>query len=250
MSQYLSGHFFSLTDKGRVRETNEDYAQGAINAYGNVLLAVADGMGGSNKGEYASLTLVKHIIKSFLSLDKEFKNVRAMSKWLNASIRDANAIILSKGEKDPAYKGAGTTLSLCLIVKDILLTAQVGDSRIYMLEGNKLNQISVDQTYVNYLKHTQKISESEASIRPDRHKLTNAIGTKKRVNVDINFREYHKERLLLCSDGLYNNVSNSDLTSIVKGNDSIDKKCHQLIAFGNASGGSDNMAVIIWEADK
>lgn len=250
MSQYLSGQFYCLTNKGQVRADNEDYAQGAVNAYGNVLLAVADGMGGSNKGDYASSTLVKHIVKEFLSLDKEFKNVRAMSKWINKVVREANAKIYRKGEKDPAYKGAGTTLSLCLIVKDVLLTAQVGDSRIYMLEGKKLNQISVDQTYVNYLKNTKKISESEVSTRPDRHKLTNAIGTKKVVNIDIVPFEYHKERLLLCSDGLYNNVSHSDLTSTIKGNDSLDKKCNQLIAFGNANGGSDNMAVVIWEADK
>ena len=250
MSQYLSGQFFCLTNKGLVRKTNEDYAQAAINPYGNVLLAVADGMGGANKGEYASSTLVKHIIRSFLSLDKEFKNVRAITKWLNTSIREANLKILTKGEKDPNYKGAGTTLSLCLIVKDLLVTAQVGDSRIYLFEENKLKQISVDQTYVNYLKHAKKISEGEANTRPDRHKLTNALGTKKTVNVDINSFEYHKEKILLCSDGLYNNVPLNDLTSTIRGNDSLDKKCNQLIAFGNANGGTDNMAVIIWEADR
>lgn len=250
MSQYLSGHFFALTDKGRVRELNEDYAQGAINAYGNVLLAVADGMGGANKGEYASMTLVKHVVNSFLSIDKEFKNERVMTKWINSAVREANHKILLKGEKDPAYKGAGTTLSLCLIVKDILLTAQVGDSRIYLLKDNILEQISADQTYVNYLTQTHKISEKDASIRPDRHKLTNALGTKKTVNVDIKIHPYHKEKILLCSDGLYNNVPLTDLSSIVQGNDSLDKKCMQLVAFGNANGGSDNMAVIIWEADK
>lgn len=250
MSQYLSGQYFALTDKGRVRDTNEDFAQGAINAYGNVLLAVADGMGGANKGEYASSTLVKYIIKEFLSLDKEFKNTRAMVKFFNKVIREANEKIFKKGEKDPEYKGAGTTLSLCLIVKDILLTVQVGDSRIYLFDGKKLEQISVDQTYVNYLKNVKKISEQEAATRPDRHKLTNAIGTKKTVNLDINIYKYNKERILLCSDGLYNNVSINDLTSIIRGNDSLDKKCNQLIAFGNANGGSDNMAVIIWEADR
>ena len=250
MSQYLSGQFFCLTDKGRVRETNEDYAQAAVNAYGNVLLIVADGMGGSNKGEYASSTLVKHLIKSFYSLDKEFKNIRAMSKWINTYVKEANNIILTKGEKNKEYAGAGTTLSLCLIVKDLLLTAQVGDSRIYAFDGNKLNQISVDQTYVNYLKNTKKISEEEASTRPDRHQLTNAIGTKKVVNIDIQTRPYNKEKLLLCSDGLYNNVSHNDLASIIRGTDSPDKKCTQLIAFGNANGGTDNMAVLIWEADK
>lgn len=142
----------------------------------------------------------------------------------------------------------GTTLSLCLIVKDTLVTAQVGDSRIYLIENNKLKQISVDQTYATYLLHNKKISEKEVNTNKDRHRLTNAVGLKKKVNIDINVFEYHKEKILLCSDGLYNNVSPSVIESTLKGNDSLDRKCFQLIAFGNANGGSDNMAVVIWES--
>ena len=249
MSKYLVGNFFALTDKGRVRETNEDYVQGVNNAYGNVLLMVADGMGGANKGEYASSSLVKSVINSFLSLDKEFKNDKAIIKWINQSISDANSKIYSLSERKPEYKGMGTTLSLCLIVKDTLFTAQVGDSRVYLLVNNQLEQITLDQTYINYLINTKKVPASEANTHPDRHKLTNALGTKKVCNVDIKVRPYNGEKILICSDGLYNNVSIKDMTSIIRGNDSIDKKANQLIAFGNANGGSDNMAVIIWEAN-
>lgn len=250
MSQYLSGKYYYLTDKGRVRDTNEDYVQGAINPFGNVLLVVADGMGGHNKGEYASSKLVKHIVNEFLLLEKEFKNFKAMSKWVYKVIKEANELIYNKAQKDEAYKGMGTTLSLALLVKDTMLTAQVGDSRIYLLKDNKLEQITVDQTYVNYLINIKKIDPDTARAHKDRHKLTNAIGTKEVVNVDIQEHEYHGEKILICSDGLYNNVPHDDLTSIIKGNDSLDKKSMQLIAFGNANGGSDNMALIIWESDK
>ena len=249
MSKYLVGNYFALSDKGRIRETNEDYVQGVINPYGNVLLLVADGMGGANKGEYASSSLCKSVINSFLSLDKEFKNEKAIVKWINQSIVEANKKIYSLAQRKPEYNGMGTTLSLCLIVKDTLFTAQVGDSRVYMLIDNKLEQITIDQTFVNYLINTKKVPASEANTRPDRHKLTNAIGTKKICNVDIQVRPYNGEKLLICSDGLYNNVSLKDMTSIIRGNDSLDKKANQLIAFGNANGGSDNMAVIIWEAN-
>ena len=245
---YLSGNYCHLVDKGLVRATNEDSAVSVINAFGNVLLAVSDGMGGANKGEYASSYLLEYLKKEFLNLEKELDNPKAISKWLNSKISDANNKIYLKAEKNIEYKGMGTTLSLCFIVKDILVTAQVGDSRIYLLRDNKLEQISVDQTYATYLLQQKKISEEEVKVHKNRHMLTNAIGTKKTCHIDINCFPYHKEKILVCSDGLYNNINSSIIESILKGNDSLDKKCQQLIAFGNANGGSDNMAVVIWES--
>ena len=249
MSQYLSGNYFCLSDKGKVRKVNEDYVDAANNAWGNILLVVADGMGGENKGEYASSTLVKSIMDSFLSLEKEFKKPAAVKKWIYKTVKNANDKIYKKAQKEEEYRGMGTTLSMCLIIKDTMYTAQVGDSRIYMLKDNNLEQISVDQTYVNYLINTKKVEPSVANTHPERHKLTNAVGTKDILNVDIQEYQYNKERVLLCTDGLYNNVPLKDMNSIMRGNDSLDKKCMQLIAFGNANGGTDNMALIIWESD-
>ena len=249
MSQYLSGNYYCLTDKGKVRKINEDYASALINPFGNVLMVVADGMGGANKGEVASSNLVKHITNSFISLEKEFKNEKAMYKWVYKVVKEANSKIYLKASNDEKFKGMGTTLSLVLLVKDKLLTAQVGDSRVYLLVDNKLTQITEDQTYVNFLIKSKGMPKEIANTHPKRHELTNAIGTKSSLNVDINIREYHKERILICSDGLYNNVPENDLASIIRGNDSLDKKANQLIAFGNFNGGSDNMALILWESE-
>ncbi len=249
MSQYLSGNYYCLTDKGKVRKINEDYASALINPFGNVLMVVADGMGGANKGEVASSNLVKYITNSFISLEKEFKNEKAMYKWVYKVVKEANSKIYLKASNDEKFKGMGTTLSLVLLVKDKLLTAQVGDSRVYLLVDNKLTQITEDQTYVNFLIKSKGMPKEIANTHPKRHELTNAIGTKSTLNVDINIREYHKERILICSDGLYNNVPENDLASIIRGNDSLDKKANQLIAFGNFNGGSDNMALILWESE-
>ena len=287
MSQYLSGNYYCLTDKGKVRKINEDYANALINPFGNVLMVVADGMGGAQKGEVASKNLVNHIAHEFLSLEKEFKNEKAMSKWvykvvkeanskiyLKASsdekfkgmgttlslvllvkdklltvVKEANSKIYLKANSDEKFKGMGTTLSLVLLVKDKLLTAQIGDSRVYLLVDNNLTQITEDQTYVNYLIKSKGMPKEIANTHPKRHELTNALGTKSRLNVDISIRNYHNERILICSDGLYNNVPESDLASIIRGNDSLYKKANQLIAFGNFNGGSDNMALILWESE-
>ena len=249
MSQYLSGNYYCLTDKGKVRKINEDYASALINPFGNLLMVVADGMGGASKGEVASSNLVNHITHSFISLEKEFKNEKAMYKWVYKVVKEANAKIYLKANSDEKFKGMGTTLSLVLLVKDKLLTAQVGDSRVYLLVDNKLTQITEDQTYVNFLIKSKGMPKEIANTHPKRHELTNALGTKRRLNVDINVRDYHGERILICSDGLYNNVPENDMVSIIRGNDSLDKKANQLIAFGNFNGGSDNMALILWESE-
>ncbi len=245
---YLSGNYSYQIDIGKVRTTNEDSANAVINSFGNVLLVVADGMGGANKGEYASSTLVKNLVKEFLDLEKELVNAKQIKKWLNAIIIKVNNKIYAKSLKDKDFKGMGTTLSLCMIVKDLLVTAQVGDSRIYQIKEGKLTQLSVDQTYAQYLVNEKKIAPKEANTHKDRHMLTNAIGVKRNVSIDLNEFEYNGEKILVCSDGLYNNVNSTVIESILKGNDSVDRKCLQLIAFGNANGGSDNMAVVIWES--
>ena len=85
------------------------------------------------------------------------------------------------------------------------------------------------------------------STHPERHKLTNAIGIRGEALVDLKTYQYKGETLLLCSDGLYNNVPFYDLQSILRGNETPERKCYQLIAFGNSNGGSDNMAAVVWE---
>ena len=247
MGQYLTGSFFAITDIGKVRSNNEDFADKRINAFGNVLLLVCDGMGGANKGDYASSYIGKYLCKAFASMEDEFKSEKQFEKWLYKNINEANKHIYEKSISSEEFKGMGTTLSVAIIMKNKLITAQVGDSRIYRLVDKKLEQLSVDQTYVEHLKNQKEISQSDIASHPDRHKLTNAIGVRKVALVDLKSFDYGNETLFLCSDGLYNNVSHSDIASVLKSKDSVERKGKQLIAFGNANGGSDNMALVIWE---
>ena len=250
MKNYISGEYFAVTDIGKVRSCNEDFADKRINSYGNILLVVCDGMGGANKGDYASFTLGKHICDSFMDANKEFKKPAKATKWLYNVINEINRDIYKKATEERQYEGMGTTLTAALLFDKYCVIAQVGDSRLYRLNSdNKLEQMTVDQTYVHFLSNNKRISEEEIKTHPDRHKLTNAIGVHPNANVDMTFFEYKGERLLLCSDGLYNNVSHNDIQAILRGNESPERKCLQLIAFGNANGGSDNMAVVIWEND-
>lgn len=250
MKQYISGNLHSLTNIGKVRETNEDFAGARINAYGQLLLIVCDGMGGRNKGDYASKTLGEGLIKAFLDLDKQFEKPAQATKWLYKTANALNRKIFDKAKSDETFKGMGTTLTAAIIFDSHMIVAQAGDSRLYILKDKELTQLTVDQTYVQHLENIHKLSKEQIAVHPERHKLTNAIGIRYNALIDIKTYEYSGENVFLCSDGLYNNVPLQDLKSILRGNDSIERKGAQLVAFGNANGGTDNMALVIWENSK
>jgi protein phosphatase len=248
MSKYLSGTFCYLTDVGKVRLTNEDRAIAYTNARGNVLLLVCDGMGGASKGDLASTLASTFIVDEFLARRERFLFKTSAANWLVSTIRKANNEVFNESLKKEEYKGMGTTLTAVLLVNNYAVIAQVGDSRAYFLENNHLVQVSEDQTYVSHLIRTGQITEEEAKVHPKRHVLLNALGIYPSVNVDIKIRKYEGNKILVCSDGLYNNISSFDIENILKNNDSVDLKAKQLINIANGNGGSDNIAVVLWEA--
>lgn len=247
---YLSGQFCYKTDVGRVRLTNEDQANAVIDARGNILLVVCDGMGGQNKGDYASTIAINQVVDSFKSHNGIFLNKAHALQWLSKVIRSANAKVYEESTKNLIYNGMGTTITAVLLIKNYMVVAQIGDSRLYSLVDNKLKQITEDQTFVQYLYRTGKITKEEIATHPKRHVLMNALGIYPSLNLDIRIHPYHKERLLLCTDGLYNNVPLSDIESVIKGDDSPDQKVNELISIGNSNDGSDNIGLVIWEADE
>ncbi len=247
MKKYLTGRFSFKTDIGKVRLSNEDQACALINASGNVLLVVCDGMGGQSKGDLASSLAINTVISSFKSR-KGFMNRYFAKFWVGNVIREANRCVYEQSRSNPSYEGMGTTLTLLLIIKDTAILGHVGDSRCYFLRNREFEQMSEDQTYVGYLLRTKQITEEEALIHPKRHVLMNALGVYPSASIDIKSFPYTGETVLLCSDGLYNNVPKNDIASVLKSEDSVEQKVNELIAIGNKNGGSDNIAVVIWEA--
>ncbi|HHT67607.1 MAG TPA: Stp1/IreP family PP2C-type Ser/Thr phosphatase [Erysipelotrichaceae bacterium] len=248
MSRYLTGRFFYMTDTGKVRLSNEDQAIALTNASGNVLLMVCDGMGGQNKGDLASSLAVNTVVNSFIN-KKGFINTFFAKIWVSNIISEANKSIYEQAQSNPVYKGMGTTMTLLLIIKDVAILGHVGDSRCYFLKNNRdLVQMSEDQTYVAYLLRTGQITPEEALTHPKRHVLMNALGIYPSANIELKSFPYTDEKVLLCSDGLFNNVPIEDIASIVRGDDTIEQKVNELIAISNKNGGSDNIAIVLWEA--
>lgn len=248
-NKYLSGNFAYKTDVGKVRFSNEDQAMVLTNSHGYVLMMVCDGMGGENNGDLASKFAIDVIAEEFKKV-KKFYLKGAAYYWLSRTIRKANATVFNEASKNELYHGMGTTLTIVLLVKDSMFVGQVGDSRAYRFIDHKLELMTEDQTYVGYLFRTGQIKEEEIKTHPKRHVLMNALGIYPSLNLDLKVKSYQKETLLLCSDGLYNNVSEKDIESILAGSDTLEEKVNELIEIANANGGSDNIAVVLWEANK
>ena len=248
MKKYLTGRFSYKTDIGKVRLNNEDQAAALTNASGNVLLIVCDGMGGQNKGDLASSLAINTIVSSFKSR-KGFSSTYLAKLWVSKAIREANKSVYEQSQSSESYHGMGTTVTLLLIIKDVAILGHVGDSRCYFLKNrHDLVQISEDQSYVAYLVRTGQITPEEALTHPKRHVLMNAVGIYPSASVEVRAFPYLGDAVLLCSDGLYNNVPLSDITAVLKGDDAVEQKVNELIAIGNKNGGSDNIAVVLWEA--
>ena len=249
MSKIIVGNYCYKTDVGRVRITNEDQAKVILNANGRILMIVCDGMGGQNHGELASRLALEIVEEEFLKCpfipSPNFERF-----WLRNAIKKANTAIFNEALQNPIYKGMGTTFTAILLAPKHITIAHIGDSRAYLLKDNKLVQITSDQTYVAYLARVGNLTEEEISKHPKRHVLLNALGVYPSLSCDLKTIKYEGEHVLLCSDGLFNNIPLSDLESVIKTDETPQQKTDQLISLANANGGSDNIAIAYWEAKR
>jgi PPM family protein phosphatase len=243
-----SGTFAFKTDIGRVRLNNEDQALVLMNEDGEVFLIVCDGMGGSSKGDIASKTALDCMAASFKK-KRQHKFYTFDKIWVTQAIKKANTAIYNIADKNPANKGMGSTLVCALISGDRLLVATIGDSRAYLCSKTAgIRQLTEDQTYVQYLVRTGKITPYQALSHPDRHVLMNALGIYPSVDLVINRFPYAGESVLLCSDGLYNQISINEIKNVLLSDERPDEKVMSLIAEANATGGNDNEGVAYWES--
>lgn len=257
---------FGMSDLGRVRKNNEDNFALCNLTTGEVgltpgqishrlgprgtLILVADGMGGEACGEIASqictATVPKRLYENLKSL--EIVSETKFVLLLREAIEFANQIIFQKAQSSPAYRGMGTTTTAATLFGPYLFVAQVGDSRAYVARNKQAVQLTRDQTFLNYL------AEIGAEVPDDPEKdsrksiLTQAVGTSEKVDVKITYTKMRQgDRVLLCSDGLYNMVKLPDMLGIINSEVTPATKCRMLIEKANESGGTDNITVIMAE---
>ena len=245
----IKGRFGCKTDIGLVRASNEDKALSLIDADGNVLLVVCDGMGGYMKGDFAS-KIAQDILISGFNSKKKWLFPFQVSQWVSKIIKSINYSVYTEATDSDNFKGMGTTLVMAIFFKDNIYIANIGDSRCYMLKDDKVEQLTRDQTYVEYLLSHNKISEDEKLTSKDRHALMNFIGKNKVVDYEYKVVKNERKTVLLCSDGLYNNASDKQIFSALNSDERLDQKISTLIGIAKANGGTDNIAVSMWEPYK
>jgi protein phosphatase len=229
--------FAQATDVGCVRELNEDSifaSQG--------LWVVADGMGGHACGEVASALAIDVITSQ-----------SEQSEELEDSIQAAHKAILNAGQSDTAKTGMGTTVVAVSTSNDRYKVAWVGDSRVYLWDErlSKLNQITEDHSLMVRLINAGLISEKDAMTHPQRHMITQCLGSTEISEVKVDSFESHwdgGQQLLLCSDGLSDEVSDDMIAKIMRSNASLADKTNHLIELAKKAGGRDNISVIIIES--
>ena len=236
-------HVASKTDRGRLREINEDSLLNDL-----PLVAVADGMGGHVAGEVASKLAVDVLgtWKPKLA-DRGNKDV---AELLKDAFREANAAIFERGSSDDALHGMGTTLTAAWIDGATVTLAHVGDSRAYLLRGTELRQITQDQTVAQEWVRRGRISAVEAETSPQRHMLLQAIGPEVTdLNVEVTTITLQPgDRLLLASDGLTGMIRDDHVRTILSGKRNPDEATTALVDAANEAGGQDNISVLLVDA--
>ena len=237
---------YAMTDVGRTRAVNQDYVFSCLEPVGNLpnLFIVADGMGGHQAGDFASSYSVKKILESIsLSLQKNPHKIFA------DAIRYANRELIEKAKANPELRGMGTTVVLLTIVGEKAYVANVGDSRLYLMEDT-LTQITVDHSLVQEMIKIGELTKESARIHPDKNIITRAVGAGRDINADFfEFSLTEKSILLMCSDGLSNMVEDEQLAILLKSAKTPEKVGKKLIDTANQNGGKDNIAVIVINVD-
>lgn len=236
---------FSMTHIGQRRETNQDYMFTSETAVGNLpnLFLVADGMGGHAAGDYASRFTVEKIVE-YIGASGQREPVAVIKE----AVMYANRLLMEVAYSDVSKAGMGTTIVAAVCEGDRLYTANVGDSRLYVINHERITQITRDHSLVEEMVRMGEMDRADAKVHPDKNIITRAIGVLPEVSVD--FFETCLEpgdTILMCSDGLTNMVEDADIKRIVLGQRDIVEKAETLVSTANQNGGSDNITVVLIE---
>lgn len=235
-----------LSDIGLVRQNNEDYWAHILE---DNFFVLADGMGGHQAGEVASreaVTLLCRLVKE-AGLDSfKIKNLDELQDLLRAAIQQLNGKLFSLSCQNEKWKGMGTTLCCLLVHEQGIIVAHVGDSRIYRLRQNRLEQLTQDHSLLRELMDLGQIEDQQADGFLYRNILTRAVGTEPIVEPEINTSDVKSEDLfLMCSDGLTDLLSREEIESLLVHSETIQESTKKLVKTAKQRGGNDNITVIL-----
>ncbi|MFD2628335.1 Stp1/IreP family PP2C-type Ser/Thr phosphatase [Oceanobacillus kapialis] len=239
----MKGQF--MTDQGLVRNHNEDAGGVFYNKHGQLLAVIADGMGGHQAGDVASQMATDLVEKKWQD-SQQLDNPEAAESWLRSTVTEINEKVYEYSLTKEECQGMGTTFVVALCTSEFITVSNIGDSRCYMLSENGFKQITIDHSLVNELVRSGQISKDDAEQHPRKNVLLKALGTEESVVPEIHSLGWEKgNKLLLCSDGLSNKVTDEELHRYLLTEDPIEDIEGEMIRLANDRGGEDNISVII-----
>lgn len=234
----VSGHS-ERTDVGRQRQANEDSYMARA-----PLFVVADGMGGAQAGEVASLTA----IQAFQAGLPEGSPEAAIEQTIGV----ANRNIYEQAHADPSLSGMGTTITVAAVDSDSeqVIIGHVGDSRAYRLRDGIIQRLTKDHSLVEEMRRRGQITEEQAEDHPQRSIITRALGPEPEVQADLTAVPSEPgDIFLLCSDGLTTMIGDEKIRDILMGATSLDAAARTLVDEANRAGGRDNITVIVFQVE-
>lgn len=236
---------FSVTNIGRKRKLNQDYVYSSEQPVGNLpnLFLVADGMGGHNAGDYASRVAVETMVKKIAESPE-----RDPVRILEGALQSANARLREEAYSAPELEGMGTTMVAATCEDGRLCVANVGDSRLYVVNHLGIRQITRDHSWVEEMVRRGGLCREEARNHPDRNIITRAVGADSAVNPDFfNVRIEEGDMILMCTDGLTNMLEDEEIRMILEAARDIVEGAQELVRAANENGGRDNISVVLIE---
>ncbi len=234
------------SDIGNKRETNEDCFGSYVNEENKLsFFIIADGMGGHNAGEVASLMAVEQ----FLNEAKKFngtKTKRVVKNFALKTLKEINGSIYTSSIENPGNNGMGTTSVLCIVTPTYITVANVGDSRAYFISKDEKKQLTIDHSYIEDLIRNGYLDRDLAKEHPGRHVITRALGVTSDIDIDTFEISYKQgDILIMCSDGLNSMVTDEVIYQIADGYSSPELICDHLIEEAKKNGGNDNITIIV-----
>lgn len=233
---------FSITNTGVLRTMNQDYCFSSDTPIGNLpnLYIVCDGMGGHKAGEYASRYTVERMV-AYVSRSRSQDPVHI----LREAIRKANEILVIESREDAEKQGMGTTVVAATLIDHRLYVANVGDSRLYVI-NNTIKQVTQDHSYIEEMVRMGKVKREDAKAHEKKNVITRAIGVMDKVKVDFFEVDLEdKDAVLLCTDGLSNMVTDERICQIVLSNVHTEDIARKLVEEANKNGGQDNITAVV-----
>jgi protein phosphatase len=228
---------YSVTHKGFVRDQNQD--RFLVKEYSDetILLAVADGAGGEAEGARAS----EIARESLANFDPDVQEIEA---HLVSLMRAADQRIVELVQKNPEIKGMGTTMTVAFVQEGVVSWAHVGDSRLYLLHGDQLSQLTEDDTMAGFLLSEGEIDSEEARVHPGRNFLFEFIGCGLFEVKTGSFSLQAGDIILLTTDGLHDKIPIEEILSVLKSEGELGDKLQALVSAALEASGKDNVTVV------